>query len=401
MRGSAAMVAQDLERFAPVALHFFRGRYPDGTEVYLSAGQVFLEASLSLCGSQGVVAVESGFPKVAALGSLPAGYVEGRPVATSVLLHLAKHHGPAAPNVSALEVWALLAQLETVLSRMVNAALWLHAPAYRHHTVPAVRSGLGPALPFVARWFCWRHRRQISLALAGEDSKRARKLAVTRAVAEFAKLLPSTCRFDERCARLRSVQDLRLDDLALYAHARVLLNVPASLAPWPADLPGLCDLQHFVAEVSGILPGAGAAGGQPSTPQKAWLGHGKACDFGKLLDSLAKNELDVLGKSDGADELEKLAAEPLTVQALARGLAGGATAAVTRAGAWVRSLRATSGQGSPAGGDNPRAPSSAKAELGLLSKQQVNLLFAAWWAVSMGSFAAWHLLRERKAKAGK
>lgn len=378
---------------APLAvLHCFRPRAPGGSEVCLSATQAFFEASLALCGARGAAVVEAGFPEVAALGPLPAGYVDGRPAGSAVLLHLLRHYGPLAGAAAAGETWARAMHLEGVLSRTVEVALWLHGPCYRGHTYPSVRRGLRSALPLPASWFCWQRRRAAVRASGGARRGDSFHCDKSRGLRDFASVLGMLQeRLEEQRGRIRQGAMPGLDDLVIYSHARVLLDVPPGLAPWRPDLPGLEGLRLFADSFREALldtdgPWTRAFAG------RSWLGQAPPGKLGRLLDELALNELE-LGDAagEGAEGLEGKGSRPAK-RNLARAPAAEEAGQRPWSGLPTSGCSGTSADARTAG--TPTTPGEDKEGADKASAMPVahwrhNLLFAAWWTLSMSAFAAW------------
>jgi len=355
--------------------------------------------------------VDAGFPELGALGPLPAGYVEARPVGTSVLLQVLKQHGPGLPregDKASPEVVARAAHIEHVLAPLVDATLWLHAPCYAQHTAPAVRRGCSSLLPLPAWWFCSCRQRQVSLALAG-DATKYRALAVRRAVRDFTAFLRANVEeFDRRhCALRQHSLPPELHDFTLFAYARVLLSVPPELAPWPAELEGLEGLRRFVSAMTKTIE-------RPT--KEALLGHAKPGVLGKLLDELVSDALDLGGDHDVGEVItNRVQSAP---SGLSSSLFSGMAAAAARGGSVLRGLRSagrapagsagktqsSAGPGSSAQGDSgasanagdasPTAgPRSEKQAALRAARRRSNLMFLAWWVVSMGGFGAWTMWR--------
>lgn len=233
----------------PVVVHCFEPRLANGERVWLSTEWSLLESHLSLFESRGgsVALVPSSFPFVAALGELPSSFVEGRLASMPVLRQLLEGRFEldlAASEGDSSLSRARAARIEAVLAPILDFALWAHLPCYQQHTRPAVlRSACFAARPFGIA-FCQRKRRQALQALHDRPAH-----VILAELQQF--LSEIDTQLNTRTSQINVA--VRLDDVALYAHGRALLAVPAEQAPWNPDMHGLPALRQFVEEFDAML----------------------------------------------------------------------------------------------------------------------------------------------------
>lgn len=239
-----------------IVVHCFRPGH-SGQETCLDADLVLLEACASALSSGGgdsaqcISFVESLLPEVGAFGPLPAAYVNGRPVPARQVCHtLWKQFAPSAGSHETAQVRARAFHFEAVLAALLELVLWAHGPSYRGFTHPALLRGdaakrVGVAGRALLRGYCRRCRKQAKGNLASAPAE-LKIHEFSRLVASLAKKMDSEGSSGRR-------GPLQLDDLVLYAHAKVLLQVPSQLLPWEREVWGFSQLKQFVEDVDGLL----------------------------------------------------------------------------------------------------------------------------------------------------
>lgn len=371
-----------------LVLHCFRAGEPEaGREICLCPELAFLEACVGLrpggaLAGLSAVFVESPLPETGALGPLPSGYLDAQPVSAQLLCHLLwRHLAPPSGGREATQALARAAHMEAVLSRAAQLAVWVRGAGYRGHTRLAVLRGsaaarAGAAGRLLLASYCRRRRWLARAALRDE--------LASQVLADFASLVAA---LESQLGTEGFLHgpggEPQLDDMVLYAHAKVLLALPAKLAPWGSEVRGLGRLQRYIAELDELLRLRGE-GGDPATtmPQSAAAGSFWSC----LEEDLGVASRCGTVQAEGSRSWAAWIATSVA-QAAASGDHGGnrqRDRPTASSGAEGSRPAASAGEGDSKTED----PISA-------AEWRANAVFVAWCVASMAGFAIWTMRRKR------
>eukprot|EP00927_Polykrikos_kofoidii_P035647 TRINITY_DN30199_c0_g1_i1.p1 TRINITY_DN30199_c0_g1~~TRINITY_DN30199_c0_g1_i1.p1 ORF type:complete len:444 (-),score=62.34 TRINITY_DN30199_c0_g1_i1:21-1352(-) len=418
-----------------------------GGEVHLDPKLSFLELCASLlntgacdphaCATEGkrsenITFVESPLPGVVALGQLPAGYANGRPLPTLALLHVVEqlvladshdetdvaraHTEPFVGETDstsmhdtsktfsrdeslAARVVAQTAHIQEVMGRASDFCLWVHRPCFEKHTRLAMRRGAGTLTRAYINLYCWQRRRRTEHAM--------RHLMPDRIISDLVVLLAAleASLGDPSC--FAPILARRLDIIVLVAHAQVILDIPEEVAPWGCELAGRAWLQKLVHAVRtsqrerGLTQATNESVGERSgTVPAASCGlrlRPKVMELlNQLCDDVAMNE-EVPQTAHGKGIPTKSCVEGKRSVARSACLLG-----VRRATADgpVDSTDAGVGSRPAAGSAAPKdehatRTETAPATVARWGQWRGDALMLAWLALSVGAFAIWNMRRRR------
>jgi len=336
-----------------LVIHCFRACDPSSMkDIYIDPHLAFVQSCVDVCanGQQSACFVESCLPETAALGVLPAGFIDGHPASRELLCYslrrffatedvAAQGTGSGFPST---EAW--VAHTHEVMSAVTEMVLWGHRPCYNLHTRPAMRNGAlkagGGALvrALLAR-FCRNHRRHVCNSLLETSS--------SAVIDRFESFMSSfECRWKARKGLLDgSGGQPWLEDLVLFAYAQTLVVIPDSLVPCIAGTADMARLKQFHAVLAEQLS-LQRAGSVQQTPCLLRL------DFNKM------------------QECTLLASK--TEESMKTGTSQGS---------------GTNPQMSSATGNGSN--SAAEGDLIPASQRRTNKILVVWWLASFGAFFIW------------
>jgi len=350
------MTSEALDWVEPrLVVHCFRTWDTSGmNEIYISPESAFVQSCVDLCadGQQSARFIESSLPETAALGILPAGFIDGHPASRELLCYSLRRfvateeataQGTAGLFPSA-EAW--VAHTHEVMSAVTNLALWGHRPCYNHHTKPAMLRGAlngggGTLVRVLLARFCHNRRRHACNTI--------QETPASAILERFESFMSSfEYRLGARANQLGgTLGQPRLEDLVLFAYAQTLVVIPDSLAPWKAGTAGIACLQRFHADLAKRLRLHRTGSVQHRRPYLQ-------------LNSNEVLQRQVLGSKPNGDVKEN-------------------TSQGSRA-----QVQASSGS---ATGNNSN--SATDGDLIPESQRRTNAILVVWWLVSFGAFFAW------------
>jgi len=329
-----------------LVVHCFRAWDISGMdEIYISPQLAFIQSCVDLCtdGQQSARFIESSLPETAALGILPAGFVDGNPASTELLCYSLRRfitreevaEGTASLSPSA-EAW--VAHTHEVMSALTNLALWRHWPCYNLHTKPAMLRGAlnvggGSLVRILVAHFCHRRRWHACNAILETPAS-----AILERFESFMSSFES--RLGDRKSHLGgTLEQPQLEDLVLFSYAQTLVRIPDSLAPWNAGTAGIALLKRFHEDLARQLQLHSAGSVQHRRP------------FLRLKSDEVQQHLVLGSKADGSVKEN--------------------TSQGSRVKAQASNGSATDGDAVPA------------------LQRRTNTILVVWWLVSFGAFFAW------------
>eukprot|EP00419_Tripos_fusus_P045222 CAMPEP_0172832042 /NCGR_PEP_ID=MMETSP1075-20121228/23394_1 /TAXON_ID=2916 /ORGANISM="Ceratium fusus, Strain PA161109" /LENGTH=364 /DNA_ID=CAMNT_0013674591 /DNA_START=115 /DNA_END=1206 /DNA_ORIENTATION=+ len=357
------MTADALDTVEPrLVVHCFRAWDTSGSEeTYISPESAFVQSCVDLCadGQQSACFIESSLPETAALGILPAAFIDGHPACRELLCYSLRRfvaveevavHG-AGSLFPSTEAW--VAHTHEVMSAITDLALWVHRPCYSLHTKPAMLRGAcngraGTLVRMLLARFCRNRRWHACNALL--------ETPASAILERFESFMSS---FEGRLGARKSqldgtMEQPRLEDLVLFSYAQTLVVIPDSLAPWKAGTAGMARLKRFHADLAQQL----CLHRTGSVPRRRRL-------------SFNINEL---------QQCPVLGSKP-------EGSARDRTSQGSKVQAQTSSGSATGNSSSNNGNNNHS--NVAEGDLIPASQRRTNTILVVWWLASFGAFFVW------------
>lgn len=262
----------------PLVVHRYRCVGAHGEEVCIDPALAFVELVAELSGPESVVFADAPLPEAAALGALPAGFIEGRAVDTETLVEMCRHRADVLLSAASKEKGEkttdsssredLDKRIKDVFSAAVAFTLWDQEECFQTHTKPAMIAGAGRGA--LTRALAWGHchlQRRSKMKAANEQLGRWKRPIIAD-LSEFLKDI-----YENHLARRAYLfgSSPQVSDLLLAAYCRPLLATPLTLIPW-ASVEMKSNLEHLRAFSRKLGPlRSRVEGFEPETLLSLWL----------------------------------------------------------------------------------------------------------------------------------